>query len=247
MAWPLKSSCFDPRICLEGISCFCCNLCHNPVGRFLSYPWGQSTPHSQVWSLASKEHNLFRRCLRQVSCWIGPNRFLWGALNCLFLNKMLNWYESLFAKIKMIGLMEEAGKAGPFDLLLSTPWQFWLLDWILGRLAQIEYNARGWGYKWRSCRVPNLRNWHSTRWEHLIAQCTVIEEKQNKKRSKIEERIPAEIFKAPSCHLERKGCAFFWYSSKIHLLQKKKALKTYALIITIIIDYSSMPGRASKS
>lgn len=42
----------------------------------------------------------------------------------------------------MIGLTE-GGEARPFDLLLSTPWQFRLLDRILGRLAQIECNARG--------------------------------------------------------------------------------------------------------
>lgn len=55
--------------------------CDSPIAKFLYYPWGPPTPHSQVWSLASKEHNLFRRCLRRVICWIGPNRFLWGALN----------------------------------------------------------------------------------------------------------------------------------------------------------------------
>lgn len=106
------------------------------------------------------------------------------------------------------------------------------------------------GYKWRSRRLPNLGNWHSIKWEHLIAQCSVIEGKQ-KKRSKIEERIPAlEGLQTSSRHpfVTWKGKGVFFFGIPVRFIYcRKKALKTYALIITIIIDYSSMPGRASKS
>lgn len=56
-------------------------------------PPGQPTPYCRVGSLASKGHNLLRRCLKQVSCWICPNRFPWGALNsaCSSINVKLIW------------------------------------------------------------------------------------------------------------------------------------------------------------
>lgn len=167
------------------------------------------------------------------------------SMKCLFLNKMLNWYELLFAKIKMIGFTD--GGSRTFLIFCWAPrgnfdfWtEFWA-GWLRSNAMPVAEVS-----KLRSRRLPNLGNWHSTKWEHSIAQCMVIGGEQKKKRSKIGERIPTLEGRHPLVTWKGKGVFFFGIPVRF-IYGRKKALKTYALIITIIIDYSSMPGRASKS
>lgn len=133
------------------------------------------------------------------------------SIKCLFLNKTLNWYELLFCQNEDDWTCT-GGEAGPFDLLLSTPWQFWLLDWILGRLAQIERSARGW--RLQVAFLQNAKPWKLALSQMGTSDCSMHSEWGETKRSKIEEIIPAleELQKSsrhPLVTWKRKGVFFF--------------------------------------